>query len=419
MDKIKVLDLVDRKELINFIRDLIRIPSHKGVEDRERKIAEFLVKWLSKNGVKGKLQKVVENRYNVIATIKGIGKGPSLLFNGHMDTVQPFGMKDPYSAEVKDGRIWGRGTADMKSGLGAMAYALITIQRSGIRLKGDLIFAGVIGEENISEGTQYLVKHGPIADMAIVGEPTSLKVAAAHKGIQWIEVIVKGKSAHASVPYEGINAIVNTAKIICALEANLNPKLLNPKRKHKLVGFPTLNIGKISGGARANTVPELCKVLIDRRWVPGENLESIMGEIKEEIKKLQNKYPKFKVEVNPIPASANNVKQLTMEIPTRTPMEIPVNHRIVTSLRKAVKYVTGKDPGTVGIPCWTDASLLVNVAKIPTAVFGPGNLAQAHANDEFVCINDIITSAKVYILTAVDICGNGVYEGYIKNKGGR
>ncbi|NQS88852.1 M20 family metallopeptidase [Patescibacteria group bacterium] len=411
-DAVRAIDQVNEKELINLCQELIRIPSHKDIREREKKIASFIVDLLKKEGIEVALQEVVEGRSNVIAKIKGTDGLPTLLFNAHMDTVRPYGMKDPYGARIKDGKIWGRGAADMKAGLAGMIYTLITLKRAGIKLKGDLILSGVIGEENINEGTQHLVEKNLKCDMAIVGEPTNLKIVIAHKGIEWLEITVKGKAAHAGIPEKGVNAIVNAARLICALEKKLIPELSSQSlRSHSLVGFPTFNIGKIQGGIRNSVVPDICKIQLDLRTIPGEKIEDILGEIQKIIEELKESYEGFKAEVTSIPVGPDTeeelkeIKKQGIKVPPHEPMEIPEDTEIVNVLRKALQLVRRKNPEIAGMLAWTEASLLVNIAKIPTAVFGPGSLAQAHTTEEYVKIRDLIEATKVYLLTAVQICG--------------
>jgi len=291
-----------------------------------------------------------------------------------------------------------------------MTYALIAIKRTGIKLKGNLILAAVVGEENINEGTQRLIEGGFQCDVALVGEPTDLQIVIAHKGIEWIQITIKGKASHASIPQEGINAIVNAARLICALEEKLVPKLSQTLRSNPLVGSPTLNIGKIWGGVRNSVVPDLCKIQLDRRTLPGENLEDILSEIRGVIRQLEDTYAEFRAEVNPIPVGPDTREQFEeigkqgLKIPSHEPMEISRDSQIVRALSKAFKYVRGRNPEIAGMSGWTDASLLVNRAKIPTAVFGPGPFIRAHTTEEYVNIADLVDGAKVYAVTAAEVC---------------
>ena len=413
-DIIKCLGQIKEKELVELCQNLIKIPSHKDTFSREKEIALFLKDLMEREGIEVVLQEAAEGRSNVIGRLRGTGKGPNLLFNGHMDTVPPLGMKNPLWAITICGKIWGRGAVDMKSGLAGMTYALIAIKRTGIKLKGNLILGAVVGEENISEGTQRLIEGGCQYDTALVGEPTDLQIVIAHKGIEWIEITIKGKASHASIPKEGINAIVNAARLVCVLEEKLVPKLSQTPKSNRLVGSPTLNIGKIWGGVRNSVVPDLCKIQLDRRTLPGEKIEDVLSEIRSVIRQLENTYAEFKAEVNPIPVGPDTREQLEeigkqgLKIPPHEPMEISRDSKIVRALSKAFKYVPGRNPEIAGMSGWTDASLLVNRAKIPTAVFGPGPVIKAHTTEEYVNIADLVDAAKVYAVTAVEVCSGKI-----------
>ena len=181
----KTLEQVfDGEELLKITKDLVAIDSSTTCPARERNVAEYLLELFKKEGIRAWVQEVKDGRGNVIAVLKGDGRGKSLMLNGHMDTVPVTGMEDPFRGKTEDGWLWGRGTADMKGGLAAMAYALILLKRMEVVLHGDLVFAGVIEEEAAtSAGSRHIAAHGPITDYAIVGEPTALYPVTAHKGI--------------------------------------------------------------------------------------------------------------------------------------------------------------------------------------------------------------------------------------------
>ena len=398
----EIVENMSEQELVDLVRDLIRIPSHAEAKGQENKIAHFLADKLEKEDVDVRLQEVEDDRFNVIGTIKGAGKGRSLILNGHLDTVPPSPqIIDPYHPRVRDGKLYGKGVADMKGAIGAMAYSLIVMKRSDITLDGDLTFTGVIGEESPGHGgTGYLVEYGPKADMAIVGEPTDLKIVVAHKGVDRIKISIKGKAAHSSTPQRGVNAISKTAKFIRVVEEDLIPEL--NKRKHNLLGSPTINIGLIKGGMNPNTVPDNCVVQIDRRWIPGESPSTIMREFEDILNHLKGSDPEFKAELERM--------EYLKEIP-HGPLETPEDHHIVRALKKSLRKM-GLSPEISGISGWTDAALLSSQAKIPTVVFGPGNLAQAHSDVEFISIDSLLTATKIYILTALEVCTrNSATEG--------
>jgi acetylornithine deacetylase/succinyl-diaminopimelate desuccinylase len=221
-----IRNFFSEEELISLTRNLIQIPSHKDARGREKSVAEYIYVFCESNGIDAELQPVEGERCNVLAYLRGDGSGRTLMLNGHTDTVPPYNMTvDPFGAEVVNGEIFGRGAVDMKGALASMLVSMLAIKRSGRRLRGNVIFSGVIGEEEKSEGTEYIVKSGLKADGAIVGEPSNYEYAIGHRGLEWLEIIIKGKAAHGGVPNLGINAIEKAAVLIERIKKNLYPKL--------------------------------------------------------------------------------------------------------------------------------------------------------------------------------------------------
>src|SRR5690625_3634820 len=277
----KVDEAVDTEEVLQVVKDLIATPSYTSLEERETLIAQHLLELFEAEGIDAYLQEVKDGRSTIIATFKGEENGTSLMCNGHIDTVNPFGMEDPFHPVVKDGKLYGRGSTDMKAGVGTMAYALIVLKRLGVKLKGDLVFAGVIDEESSrSAGTYHIVEHGPKTDVAIVGEPTNLHPVVAHKGCNYYEITFTGLSVHSSVPEKGSNAISAAADFIRLVNDELAEKY--KQKEHPFVTPPTVTMNLIQGGSPGNmafltnpedsaisgTVADTCKVYLDVRWTP-------------------------------------------------------------------------------------------------------------------------------------------------------
>jgi len=318
-------------------------------------------------------------RSNVIAILRGSSGGRSLMLNGHMDTVGTDRMTtDPFMPIEKNGRLHGRGACDMKGALAAMIGSAKCLVDSKSKLRGDLVLAFVIDEEYMSIGTKKLVEEYK-ANAAVVGEPTGMKVAIAHKGFVWVEVEVKGKAAHGSVPEKGVNAIAHTAKIILGLEG-LQQKLT--ARTHPLLGTPKVHASTIEGGTNWSIIPDRCILRFERRTLPGESTLSVMTEIQEMLEKIRRENPEFD-------ATARNVHD-------RPTLETASSEPIVDLLRQAIHEVTGEQQTPVGVPYWTDGALLSNSAAIPTCIFGPGDIGVAHSADEYVSLEDVLNSAEVY-----------------------
>lgn len=216
---------IKEAEVVKIASDLIRIPSYSHTENQEKRVAEYIYNLLKEENIPVELKEVLKGRFNVTAYLKGEGGGKSLMLSGHLDTVPPYDMENPFTPVLKDGVLYGRGACDMKGPVSAMLLSLIALKRSGISLKGDVLFTGVIDEEEKGKGAEYLVKNGPFTDGAIIGEPTDMKIAVGHKGLEWIKVKVTGKKVHGGRMDEGINAIEMASKFIERIYDEYVPKI--------------------------------------------------------------------------------------------------------------------------------------------------------------------------------------------------
>ncbi len=386
----------EEDEVIKLTQQLVKIPSHKDIKNREKEVAEYIHSYCIENELEAELQTVDGERKNVIAYLRGDGTGKTLLFNGHTDTVPPYNMTiDPFKAEIRDDCIWGRGTNDMKGALACMITSMLAIKKSGVKLKGDIIFTGVIGEEEKSEGTEYLAKSGITADGAIVGEPSNYEYAIGHRGLEWLEIKIKGKAAHGGVPHLGINAISKAAKLITRIEEELYPKLKD--RFNEYMGPSVMNFGRIEGGSQPSTVADSCSIKIDRRYIPGEDVESVLNEYQSIIDSIKEEDPEFDAE---IVRMENNMLTLDHLYLMTQPDE-----PIVMATREALKEVINREPDITRKRGWTDAALLSNFANIPTVVVGPGDISYSHTKDERVPIKDLINMVEVYTKIAIKFCG--------------
>lgn len=283
----------------------------------------------------------------------------------------------------------------MKGPIAAMVTMMLAVKNSGRRLKGDVIFTGVIGEEEKSEGTEKIVKDGIQADGAIVGEPSSYQYSAGHRGLEWLEIEIEGKAAHGGMPHLGVNAIEKAATFIERVKAEIYPKIR--ERSHPLMGTSVMNFGHINGGIQPSTVAGKCIIQIDRRYVPGETPESVIGEYQEIIDQLKKEDQTFQASIKRM---ENNM--LTLDhLPLATDLEEP----IAKALTKALGRVLGKEPTLSTKRGWTDASLLFNFGNIPTIVYGPGDIAYSHTKNEQVAVKELKEAVEVYFLTAAEFCG--------------
>jgi succinyl-diaminopimelate desuccinylase len=371
-------------EIVELTRDLIRVPSVNPPADT-RRCAEIILNKFKKDHIDAEIVEGRKGASNVVARLPGRGKGKVLLLNGHMDVVPPGEdwTVDPFGAEIKDHKIYGRGSSDMKSGIASMMAAMIGQKRSGIPFHGEIIFMAVCDEETGSEyGTAYLLKQGigRNADFAIVSEPTNLRVELGNRGLRWFDIRVRGKASHAGRPHLGINAIFYGAKLIEAIHSikfkNRNDAFDVPE--------PSLSVTMVHGGTKENIIPDRCEIVLDRRMIPGETVETVMGELKKIID------PILEIE-----------KDLRIELKVRPnhwdPYLISENEPVVQALLEAVTEVTGKKPETGAKAGCTDGSHLFHMGKIPTVLFGPGDVRIGHQADEWVTIENIITSTEVLI----------------------
>ena len=385
----KLLSLVDETGVIKLLSDLVRIPS---VSYNEKPAAEFVAKKMKEIGLRVEFQEVLPNRPNAIGKVTFNKEGPVLILNSHIDVNPPGDEKqwsvEPFSGLIKGGKVYGRGAADAKGSVAAMLMAIDTIRRAGVQLEGGIIMTAVAAEESTIDpgsgglGTKDLVEKGILGDFGVVGEPTSLGIHIAHKGAYRPIITVKGRAAHSSTPHLGINAIFKAAKLILALD-KLNKRL--KAKKHPLVGFPTIATTMINGGIKPNTIPDTCDLTVCRRLVPGESRSLIRDEIEEVFEGLKAEDPEFEAKIT----------KVLIDI---EPAEISSDEEIVKIAREAVKEVIGKDSGVSGLVGTCDMNFLVNRAKIPTLILGPGNIAQAHSPDEHVEVKQLSDAVKIYSL---------------------
>ena len=396
---------INREELLKLTQDLIRIPSHTVYENREKEVAAYIADILEREGIEYCFQSADGDRCNVLATIRGNGTGKSLMLNGHMDTVPVAGMDDPFNPVIVDGNMYGRGSSDMKSGLAAMLYAVLTVHRMKVPLNGDLVLAGVIDEEAAkSTGSRVIAEKGPITDYAIIGEPSSLYPIIAHKGIDYFQIDFHGKAAHSSRPENGANAIYAAADFISAVKAVLIPEFDN--LSHPYLGKPTINVGLMCGSAEINkpfllqqsetfagVVPDEASVFIDVRWIPGKSIPQIQSQLQALADSILPKNPGISAEVNYIPLP-------------RPAMEISPEEALPQAILESISQVSPETAEFKGLSGFMDSGILYGVAGILSMVFGPGDLSVAHGINEKVEVEQIIKAAQIYTKTALDICVN-------------
>lgn len=387
----RALALADPAELLDLARSLIEVESHKDHPDHELPLARLLTRLFANAGIEAWMSGAWQGRPNVLARW-GPETQPALVFNGHLDTIPAYNMPAAFQPRVADGRLWGRGACDMKGALAAMAYALVCLKRTGAAPRRSLMFAGAMGEEEGNWGSHYLLLGGLEADAAIVGEATNLRIGTAHKGQGWFDLVVKGKATHSSVPEQGINAVVHASRLIVALEDQLQPVLAG--RLHPLLGRSLLNVGVVAGGDQPNVVPGSCKVGCERRWLPGETLSSVVAELESVIAGLRSREPRFEAVVG--------LAQFSRTVP-HPAMDLPLDSPVVRLLQEATRRALGAPRETYGVPYSCDAGLLTG-GGVPSAVFGPGDIAQAHSDAEYISVDELWQAFQVYVHAACMAC---------------
>ena len=330
----------------------------------EKSVADFLATVAAHAGLEIEFQKVLPGRSNLIARLRPKNKiRQTILLAPHLDTVGADGTK--FISQRKNGRLHGRGACDTKGSVAAMLSALCELANAKSRpLETEIVFAGLIDEEHAQAGSRALIKNNFKADLAIVGEPTKLQVVTAHKGSLWVELETRGKAAHGATPQFGKNAIHEMARIVDLLETDYAAQLR--KQKHKLLGSATINVGTISGGTQPNIVPDCCKISIDRRTLPVETDAGVKREIK---KFLQSKNLSAQIAD----------RKLAPAFPLETNHKLPLVQKFLKS--------TGQTK-PLGVHFFCDAAIL-SAAGIPSVVFGPGDVAQAHTADEWISLAEL------------------------------
>lgn len=368
---------------VAILEDLIRIqsvnPYYGGDAQGEMELSRYVERFCRQAGLSVTRQQVFEGRDNLIIELRSGHPDSVLLFEAHMDTVSLGSMADPLVPAVRDGRLYGRGACDTKGSLAAMMYAMAECARRPEALRSDLVLCAAVDEEHAFRGVlRFLERNEPIS-AAVVGEPTELRIVASHKGCVRFAVTTEGKAAHSSVPDEGINAIVPMARIAAYLEDEMKPRLRG--LEDALCGPATLSIGTIRGGKQINIVPEQCTIEVDRRIVPGESPERVMAEIEREL-----------LDWCAARGIRCAVRPLLLDWALHTPTDDPL---VKQALAAAARL--GLPDRTYGETYGSDASKLQGMKGIPSIVFGPGSIAQAHSSEEWVPIAEVERAAAFYL----------------------
>jgi acetylornithine deacetylase len=337
---------------------------------------------------------------NVVGVLKGSGGGKSIILNSHIDVV-PEGDReawddDPYSGKIKEGKLFGRGSTDMKGGTAALLLSLEAMISLGIKLKGDVIFQSVIEEESGGAGTLAAVLKGYKADGAIIPEPTNMKLFLKQQGSMWFRIIIKGKSAHGGTRYEGVNAIDKAIVVIeCLreLEKQRNMRIQDPLYDNTPIPVP-INIGKINSGQWPSSVPDLCIIEGRMGVAPGETLQEAERELENAIFKLEKQDKWF----------SEHPPKIEWFGGRWLPGSLEQNHPLMKTLIKSYETILAHLPEIEASPWGTDGGILSNIGDTPVVVFGPGTTEVAHDANEYIQLDQIIQAAKIIALSILSWC---------------
>ena len=416
----KVLSFIDqhKEDIIKFLRELISYPSVTG---NERDIQNFISLWLRKelavrvdvwepdlNELKKHpgyvpVEKNYKDRPNVVGIYEGSGGGKSLLFNGHVDVI-PTGptdawKSDPWGGLVEDGKVFGRGASDMKSGLAAYSMAMQAIIRTGIKLKGDVVLEYTVDEELSGNGTLAAIIRGYKADAGISGETSSLAVQPASIGRIWFDIHVKGKPAGVQRKWEGVNAIEKGYKIVKAVSDFEEIRMSHVR--HPL--YPNINetipclVGVFNAGSYPSALADTCLLQGSMATVPGEDSDLVKQRFVEHIRTVAITDPWLRDSIPTVKFTGYFAE----------PSEIPIDHNIVKTVSKSYEEVVRSKPIISGRTGAADIRFLNRYGETPTVIFGPGPTDQMHATNEYARIDDLITATKIYALTILEWCGHG------------
>jgi acetylornithine deacetylase len=366
---------------LEIAQSLVRIPSvnpnYDPASRAEKDVAQWIQSWGQEHGFETWTQPVLDERANVLLRVRNGADHPHLLLNGHTDTVGVAGMSiPPFGGDVREGRLWGRGAADMKGPLACMLAAARQLREQPATWKGTLTVGCVVDEEHRFRGILALMEQLDLPDYAVVGEPTSLRVVRGCKGCLRFSIRARGRAAHSSQPQQGRNAIVAMARAVLELNSFFDERL--SRIRHPDFGSSTGSIGLIEGGSGINIVPEDCSIKVDVRLLPGQDANETHREIEVHLR-----------------SRLNDVKDVEWRFEPPGVIdagyEIPVNSELV---RQACVALGKRESEVVFYSC--DASKIA-AKEVPCIILGPGDIVAAHTADESIAVDELEAGANTYL----------------------
>ncbi len=395
----RLISLIDKDELVELTRDLVKIDSVIRPEtgNTEKEVVAFISRWIREElGMEPVVDEVLPGRENIFLEINSGKEGPTLMFEGHTDVVsegvRELWKHDPFGAEVVDGKIYGRGSCDMKAGVAVNLVTVKTLIKSGVPLKGKLVLGIVCDEEDLMLGIQDFIKrgHADNVDACLVSEPEENQLCISMKGALRIKLTVKGKMAHGAMPLTGINPNTRLARIITAFE-EYESRQKEIFGKDEYLGWPSVTFTVIQSPPppeppQLNVMPGVAVAYIDIRTIPGQDHEKIKKDLSDILKKLSESDPDFNAEIE--------------YLADKPVVSMEKTEPIVRVSDKTYRDITGKEAVYNGVPGATDGTYLRALKGIPCLVNGPGPRHIPHQTDEYVEIDELFEAARIYTVTA-------------------
>ena len=396
-----VLSRIDEGELIGLTRDLVRIPSvvRPGQpEATEAAVAAHVEGWMRARGFEVEVQEVAPGRPNVLGSIGDRSTGPTLMLEGHTDVVTEgdasLWSRPPFGGDLVDGRIYGRGSADMKGGLAAAMAATAAIKRSGVDLGGRLVVGALVDEEGDMLGARHLCTTalGRELSAAIICEPEQNELCLEQRGVVWARVTLRGRMAHGAMPEAGVNPIT-------ALGALLREAPGLERRLRRLCGrspylrpptvTPTVALAPVQGVPQSNVIPSMAQATLDVRLTPGPDANAVAKEIDATCQRVMEACPGATVEWQAV----NGFRMAT---------RVERTEPLVQAMMRGVRQATGRAPKFGGVPGSTDGTILHATLGIPIVTCGPGNRLIPHQVDEYVEVAELVDAAKIYVASVLN-----------------
>ena len=395
----RILAALDTDEVVDLTRRLIRVPSvfRPGDPDaNERAVAGVVADWLRREGFAVEVQEVSAGRPNVIGWLDGAGPGPTLCLEGHTDVVTGGDPREwrhaPWGGVVEDGRVYGRGAADMKGGLAAAMVAAAAVRRAAAAFDGRLLVAALVDEEGGMTGARHFIRTplGRAVDAAIICEPEQNELCLEQKGVLWARFTIHGRMAHGAMPYAGVNPVAAAGTLLAAVPG-LERRVRRGASRSRFLGrphvTPTICRAPVAGVAQPNVIPSAAEVTLDVRLVPGLEPETVVTALEALARATERTLPGIKV-------------VLEVPEPPRPATRVSRTEPVVQALAWAARAVTGRRPRFGGVPGSTDGTIFRSEAGIPIVTFGPGSREIPHQVDEHVEIAQLAEASRCYAAAA-------------------